>query len=1259
MIYSWCKLYTVISHYLSLLPFCSPPLVYFLTHTYLITTMDADQVAHFMELEDKLSKIRKQLSSKLDNQKHIAIILTSVEENIEGYATNDPTKNIVQYIIAFMTLLDQAMDQKNHSIIDLQLATSATYLLDIIFHYTPKSLLRSKFIEVLTKVAPCITDPNSESLLIRSAIGTLEALLLAQDSQAWNNTNNLSVTPKRGLQGLLELSLDPRPKIRKRAQDAVSQILLNPPVAPTAEHVAAPFIADFILKQLVAKINEYNSLSNKKLKNDSIKQEMNGKIIRITKLINTVVSTGQWPSHLIEPLCDYLLDIIKSSDQILVTSAFQCFESLFNSMARLSTSTRLAENKYTKVLDTIFTLKPSNSDSQLTGSWIAVVVKGVTTYSIHQPLKCLQKLPEIFKIMSIYLQSEIPEISSSASQCLISILNQAVKDDILLTQNVDLNIVESVSDVIKQLSDIFIEFLSIRYAHSAKEILNIISTAFQKFKYRSNPHLIKPLQIVDKWRINEENYLDYQKQVEQVIGTSITAMGPDVVLRYLPLNLINPSNDQPGRAWLLPILRDHIKYAKLSTFINELIPIVTHFQNSFDKLPKESVQLRVFQTVVDQIWSLLPHFAELPRDLKESFTDEFAQELCSLLYSTPELRTTICNALKMLVESNLLYINGALSEDVILKEQFPVEEAKGNIEYLTTKAPNLLAVLFNVYTQTSPNSRGYILETIEFYLKITTPGDIEKTFNNVCTLLKDSMDKDAANLSTNNSTNNKNKSVPQLTSTLLDILITMVKYLPTSSYFALFSIFNATIQLPNNLIQKRSYRIISKLSELPSGSDAVSTHIGAIEDTIVNNSHTVQAASRASRLEAIKTVINLLPSDHLNFIVKVASEVILATKDVNEKTRNCAFATLIAMGHKMQKEAGIGVIKIDEETHPASISEFFKIVSVGLIGESQHMVSSTITAYSCLMFEFKDVLPTDIIMDIYDTIELYLTSNSREIAKSAIGFTKVCVLGLPEEMMRGKVPELLPKLLRWSNEHTGHFKQKVRHIIERLIRRFGYEFIDQHFPENDRKLLTNIRKTNNRLKRKEGDVKDNVIPVANSGRQFLSAYDEAIYDSDGELKEASDEEEITSSKRSAKHYIIEKSGDNPLDLLDSETLAHISSTQPRKLKKDQKKRLADDVFSFDAEGKLILKNAEKKQDADDDDPLKEISSGINAYLEAVKQGPVRGQRNRLKFKKGAKKEEDNDFSDDEKLPKVNKPVIKNKIGKNFKKTNKYKSKRKL
>ncbi|SMN19107.1 similar to Saccharomyces cerevisiae YPL012W RRP12 Protein required for export of the ribosomal subunits [Maudiozyma saulgeensis] len=1219
--------------------------------------MDADQVAHMLELEDRLSKIRKQATSKLENQKHIAIILTAVEDNIEGHDTNDTSKNIISYMVAFMSLLDQAIDKDTHNIIDLQLATAATYLLDIIFQYSPKKLLRSKFSELLAKIAPCITDEKAEPLLIRSAIGCLASLLVAQDAQAWNNTHNLTITPMRGLQGLLELSLDPRPKIRKRALEALHKILENPPVAPTAEHVASTTISVFAINQLTDVLNELNGLSNKQLKNQTVKDDINSKVIKCLRLVSTVVTSGQWPTGQIEPLCDMLLDVTKSSDQYLVSTSFECFEKLFNSMAESTVSAGLAEDKYVKVIDTIFQLRPSNNDTHLVGSWIAVVVKGMSTYAVGSPMNAMAKIPEVFELMSIYLQSENKEISFSASQCLIAVLTQAIKDEILLTpeqsqNNISKKDAKLVTNVINSLSETFCEFLTVRYTNCTKEILNILAAAYKKLRFRAHPALDKPLQIVDSWRVNEkQETMELVSEIELVIGNAVSAIGPDIVLKTLPLNLNNEIPDQPGRAWLLPLLRDYTRNAKLSIFITDLLPAAKDFESRLDSFPKESVQLRIYQTIIDQIWSTLPHFAELPTDLMESFTDEFASDLCSLLYSNTDLRTVICHTLKMLVESNLMYSEGALQDDIILQATFPVEESKKNLEYLKTKSVNILAVLFNIFTQTASNLRGYILDTIESYLKISSPEDVEKMFNNVCGLLKNSMEKEAA--SNDGSSNNSNNNKPQLTATLLDIVVNMVRYLPAKCYGPLFMIFDQTVNSNDTLIQKRAYRIISKLSEISLGEDAISNYLSEIESILLRNSNSVHTSARSGRLAAIKTVINLLPPDHMNFIVQVSAEIILATKDVNEKTRGLAFEILILMAERMQNGGSIDMG--DGNVQVASLSEFFKIISAGLIGESQHMVSSTITAFACLMFEFKDSLPADNVLDIYDTIELYLTSNSVEIAKSAIGFTKVCILGLPEEMMRPKVPALIPKLLRWSHEHTGHFKAKVKHIIERLIRRFGYEYVEANFPEDDLKLLTNIRKTRNRNKRKDanGTNDETTLPTA-KGPKFMSAFDEAVYAS-SDNEDEGDDNEVNHKK--TKQYIIEKSDGNPLDLLDADTLAHISSTRPKKFnKKDQKKKLlSDDAFAFDDEGKLIVKGKKNGAANDDDDPIKNMTSGINAYLEAVKSGPVRGQKNKLKFKKG-KRDEDN-FSDDESTPKRN--VGRNKIGKNFKKGGKFKSRRRL
>lgn len=1215
--------------------------------------MSEDSVSLEIGMQERFDKIRRQINSNLDNQKHVAIVLSAVEENLQGDRSQNTSP--VNYTVAFISLLDQAADPVTRVIGDLQLATSACYLLDISLRSMPVPLLREKFAELLTKVAPCITDERADAPLIRSAVGCLEILLISQHSQSWGNSHELNITPRRGLNGLLELSLDPRPKVRKRSQEAVHSVVSHTVPGSVAGRIISATVANFALQALGSTLRE--ALSKKK--RNSQDDEFTAKTIHILRLVSSVLSTGQWPFTQIEPLCDLLLEVTKSSDQYLVSTTFECFENLFKALADKSDGSQEPDGKSLRILDIILSLKPSTSDAHLAGSWIAVVVKGMSAYGIHKPLQCFVKVPELFKVMSQFLASETPEVHFSASQCLMAVLSEIVNDQILLyPPAVDGSTFETVDEVIAELAEIFTEFLSVRYSHCARDILKVLAVAFRKFRIRANPDFLKPLEIVGEWRTNEENFLEFRNEAEEVIGAAISSMGTDVILGCLPLNLENPSDQRPGRAWLLPLIRDNTRNTKLSTFINNLVPVSQMFESKFEKLPRESVQLKIFQTVVDQIWSTLPHFCELPTDMREAFTGSFASELSSIMYTKVQSRTTICNALKVLVESNLLYANGELEQDVMLQQQFPVSEAKKNLEYLGTMASNLLAVLFNVYTQTASNARAYILETIESYLKVTNKEDLEKIFNNVCGLLKNAMDEES---------NHSGKEKPQLTATLLDIVVCMTKYLSPSSYPALFTIFGSTVISQDALIQKRAYRIITRLAELESGSEALSNFMSDIENVVLSNSSSVQTSSKASRLGAIRSLVDLIPSNHMDFIVRVAAEVILSTKDVNEKSREAGFECLITMGKRMEEPGSI--IRLSEvpgyedgvPDQPSSISEFFKIIAAGLIGESQHMVSSTIQAFACLIFEFRDVVEESVLLDVYDTVSLYLTSNSREIVKSAIGFAKVVVLSLPTELVRPKVPELIPNLLRWSHEHTGHFKSKVRHIIERLIRKFGYDFIAANFPQEDLKLLANIRKVKNRSKR--GKSVDDETTSTTDGMastkssRFMNAFDEAVYDSSEDEKDGSDEEQESTKNRS-KQFIME-SGENPLDLLDSQTLAHISSTRPRKFNKNEKKvPLEDGMFSFDAEGKLVINDQEKQVE---DDPLQSVTNGIDAYMDAVKQGPIRGQRNRLKFKKGTRSGDnvsDDEADDDLKLPK--KAVdAKNKIGKGPRKGGKYKSKKKL
>ncbi|SGZ57106.1 CIC11C00000001686 [Sungouiella intermedia] len=1162
------------------------------------------------DMEDKLAKIRSQVTSKLDNQRNLALILNAVEENINE---QNNEKTPVAYFVSFLALLEQSVGDNGVS--DGKVAAAAAYFLDLVLPFTPAPLLKQKFGQILTRLAPVLTSPDAEAALVRSSVGSLESLLLAQDNQQWSSTGNVS--PRRALVGMLELSFDPRPKVRKRAQEAVHKILANPPPSPSPVHIAAVLCGELSLKRLVMLIE--NAPKSKKHSNN---KESVSAIIHALQLISAITSANSWPPSQVEALCDVLLDVSRTSDQYLVGAAFSAFDGLFSSM-----SNDIDVEKFTRVLDIIFELKPPVDDAHLAASWLAVVANGIQSFAKLLPKTCLAKIQSIFPIVSEFLISDSKDIYVSASQCLIAIVSESIPDDYLLqpsaTNGVTAEIYEEVDEVITYIAE-FIEkeLLSIKFQHATKEILELITASVLKFRKRSNPDFLNILESVGQWRSNEESNFPYNKEAEDMIAACISTMGPEAVLGSLPLNLTGSNKNEPGRAWMLPILRDNVRFASLGYYKQNILPLVTFFGEKIEASSnKESMHIKIFETIVDQIWSLFPHFADLPTDLISAFSDDFAASLADLLYSKVELRVTICHALRLMVESNLAYSQGALSDDLMIQEDFPFSECEKNLAYLATKSSNILSVLFNVFSSTMPESRGFVLETIDTYLQIIPDADLEVTFNKVCGLLKKAMDDEAAE----NEKPRKDQP-PKLSVTMMDLVVAMAKYVPSSSYNALLSIFSTTVNLQNDaLMQKRSYRIINKLNESERGQHIISQFIAELEKVFVDTIGTTHTSARASRLAALEVVVNMLPSTDLHFIPSILQEVIMSTKDVNERSREASYSLLIQIGHKMAQGGVIENSKVagfdaNAEATEASLTEYFTMVSAGLAAQSQHMISATITAISCLVYEFKDQMPQELLIEIASTVELFLTHNSREIAKSAIGFVKVEVLSLPEDLVRANLKELLTKLMKWSHEHKGHFKSKVKHIVERLIRKFGIEAVEEAIPEEDKKLVANIKKTRARAKKKEAAAEES---DNKQGKKFMSAYEEAVYDSESD--DSGDEQEDQNKKsrrgKGADRYILD-TGDEPLNLLDRQTLTHISSSKPKKFTKSDMK-----------EAKMKMKDGKIVVREDDDEDLLSKGSGIDAYLDAVKQAPVRGQKNKLKFKK-TKDEEDWSDSEDEKPRKL-------------------------
>lgn len=225
--------------------------------------------------------------------------------------------------------------------------------------------------------------------------------------------------------------------------------------------------------------------------------------------------------------------------------------------------------------------------------------------------QAFRKVPELFEMISQFLDSSAHNVRTSASQCLIAIINTCIPESALL------DITRSTEQLFGRIAKLATDLLNVRYQGAWMEVFEVLNHMFMKYRWKASPHLDEAVSAVGELRGNDS--FQGKKQADEVLSSAVHAMGPEVVLRILPLNLLKPVARQPGRAWLLPILRDSVYNTKLAHFRKEMVPLSEAFYQKVVDFGEgeKTVEIKIFETLVGQIWSVLPGYCDLPIDLIE------------------------------------------------------------------------------------------------------------------------------------------------------------------------------------------------------------------------------------------------------------------------------------------------------------------------------------------------------------------------------------------------------------------------------------------------------------------------------------------------------------------------------------------------------------------------------------------------------------------------------------------------------------------
>jgi ribosomal RNA-processing protein 12 len=201
-------------------------------------------------MEEVLEKIRPHVKSGLANQSGPAKLLVAVEATLKEQE-QDGTP--VAYYASFLATLQESVKREESSSSGLNLddgsvVPSTLYLLSLVLPHVPHPIVRSNISSLLNTVAPLFPLILSSAPPLRSAIGIVVAIVEALDAPHLTSSSPL---PRQCFATIVELTIDPRPKVRKRAQEAVIRVINSPP-PPMLVHPYSRQTADFVIRTLNA-----------------------------------------------------------------------------------------------------------------------------------------------------------------------------------------------------------------------------------------------------------------------------------------------------------------------------------------------------------------------------------------------------------------------------------------------------------------------------------------------------------------------------------------------------------------------------------------------------------------------------------------------------------------------------------------------------------------------------------------------------------------------------------------------------------------------------------------------------------------------------------------------------------------------------------------------------------------------------------------------------------------------------------------------
>lgn len=1041
---------------------------------------------------DPYKELRLHANSKHPQKAKLNIVLQAICEIIhDRKGSAEVAIQPVEYFAALMTSLE-SQDQSH--------IPQIIVLLSMILPHVNVSVLRLKFSAIAKCFVQLIEHSELDTTTLKSILNCLIWLLKSQEpsKETFSNTEVLKYVHL-----LISYLTDSRPKIRKTAQQGISDILhfhLESKCDALALHLAQ--FTENVLKSCTAS-DETKTLQ----------------LLGFLKVILPYL-----PSAIICRLCPALFNLFKLQKKTLTLVTMQALMTVVEPETCAEYSPVYLEMMCRALVE----LDIGVHDGELSMCYLHLITSTWKRMLAMNPAP-IQSNPvrhalflRTFMTMCSYFKAKKENIQSgTAKKC-----HQLVSLYLNLDTLAQLDDQESLSPMITSIESL----LALRHQDAWVSILSFIAQVFRHFQQYASKYLTSVLKlVVDVFESTKSLPASTVFALEpcflDTVGAAIESFGSMEFLSVVPLS--SGESLEITREWLLPTCRDHLKVYDgrrknhLQTFSSTILNTARWYETQLSS-ESSDFQQKQTRTKIIQLWSLFPSFCIQPVDFAPSFPS-LAKLLANALADAryPELQTFVGLGLQALVQS-----------------MDTPEERAVMTKYASRYFPILLTSLERLDYEKEFTEQGLvIIETMEALSSVAEPQMLSALFKKlVQKLLEASSDPTLA----------------PIAHLHMSAALAFLKVLGPESVALLYRVVKPyLVQDQDGMMQKRAYAVLSGICQHHA---AFTLQLEILEDlvqTLCDSLVTCSIPAKKMRLRCLRFIFTSMVEEEEgagqvvevrpSFVPSLVGEIILCTKEANGKAREAAFEVLIAMAKYMQHH--------DAEN---GLMNFFQMVLGGLAGQTPHMRSASVLAMSRLIFEFgrKHAHVCDMMPEYLRTILLLLHEKAREVVKAVIGFVKLGIAIIPLETLETMLPDLLEGLLKWVGQSKNRFRAKTKIILMKLCRKYGYEKIHALVPEEDQKLITYLKKEKIKTERKKEKSKEEAF-YAKSFDGFMNDDDEDDHEDDeshepeAEQTPAQKINRKSNAKSAAvgnnKKWIQENAEDEIMDFLDKGAIKNIVS----------------------------------------------------------------------------------------------------------------------